>query len=431
MVKRLVIVGSLFSVALFLNGVAPSPGSDPAGQGHGAGAVAATAPAAGNGLPFPDDLLRPAGANLPLTFDQAYRLEKAERLSARWLLVFHFSRSPAGKRQLVSALRDPDPQKGRLAAQILKFSADFCVIAPLVEFARKPGRDEESVREAVESVIFLLETAVVEVPSRAMRRRSGETELAYYLRLCDHFATEATEWKHTTYAEYHARHVESLLRRMTPRSTDEDREALFQTCAYFEATDDAERAAPFIIDWADRLARNVGDQEMARRLLISMQLYLGPLDVPKTKEAARLEKALQSIDVWWQQNKQRKPAIWLLDRLAARGYATRNPADVRATAAAIASAIERGSDTERYAAERFLACSLPDGDSLCVPRFSLIGDDPRARNPGEKYLDAIALERALRWYYVDGFAMTWNADAARYEIGVVGQRVLSTEATDD
>ena len=348
--KKSVIVGTLFMVVLVCYGAAAPPEGDRAVQERISTAAA---------LAFPADLLRPASGNLPLTFDQAYRLAKLDHHPLPWALLYP-PQTPAVKQELLSALADPDPQKAQKAAQFLGASTDFRIIEPLLEFARKPGRDEASVKEAVDSVILILSAEKGEGHSPVLQRRDGETELAYYLRLCDHFGNEATEWKHTTFAEYYARRVDPILHRLTPRSTDDgDRGLFYHALCEFLQTDDAECAAPRLIDWATRVARNAGDYKMASAILSRLQRYVGPLDVPEPPESAKVEETLRSIDAWWQQNKHKKPANWLLDRLAARGYATRTPEDVQATAAAIALAIKRGSPIERYTAETFLGPRTP------------------------------------------------------------------------
>jgi hypothetical protein len=418
--KKSVIVGALFLVVLVRHGTAAPPEGNRAVQ-ESTPTVAVPASASDNAAAFPADLLWPACRNLPLTFDQAYRLAKLGHGPKPWMLLYP-PQTSAVKQELLSALADPDPQKAQKAAQFLGASTDFRVIEPLLEFARKPGQNEAGIAEAVASVISILDAKGSEDRSPAMQRRDGEADRAYYLRLCGHFENEATEWKHTTFAEYYARRVEPILHRLTPRSTDDgDRGLFYHALCEFWQTDDAERAAPLLIDWATRVARNARDYEMAIAILSRLQRYVGPLDVPEPPELAKVDETLRSTGVWWQQNKHKKPANWLLDRLAARGYATQNPEDVQATAAAIALAIKRGNPIERYAAETFLELALPDGDSICVPLFlekqAHAYKGETKEGPIRDYLHALALERALRWCVIDGLAMTWSPDTARYEIG--------------
>ena len=122
-------------------------------------------------------------------------------------------------------------------------------------------------------------------------------------------------------------------------ANEEDRKLLFYYLAIFWETDDAARAVPLLIDWANRVSQN-GDHEIALGILDRLQHYVGPLDVPQvlnvvssdapvyTGEPAAVHKALQSLNTWWQNDKHKKPANWLLDRLAERGYETRSPDDV-------------------------------------------------------------------------------------------------------
>ena len=153
------------------------------------------------------DFEQPAGRNLPLTFDEAYRLAKlGQRPPLPWTLLDP-AHAPAVKRELLSALADHDPEKAAKAAGFLGLCADFSVIEPLLKFALKPGRNDSGIAAAVESVVGILDAKGGEDRSPAVQRCEGETDRFYYMRLIGRFEKEATEWKHTTYAEYHARRV--------------------------------------------------------------------------------------------------------------------------------------------------------------------------------------------------------------------------------
>ena len=405
------IVGALLIIVLVRHGASAPPAGEKEAPDH-------VSP--DNRMAFPADLLRPASRNLPLTFDQVFRLAKLGHNPKPWILIM-YHKAPALKKELISALADSDPKKAEKAAQFLGSSADFRVIKPLLEFAQTPGRNEACVAEATESIKSILHADTGEDRSSALLRRDGETRMAYNLRLCAHFENETTEWKYTTYVQAHARRVERILQRLTPRSTDDERRLFYSTLCEFWETDDAQGAAPWLVKWAPQVAKNTGDHAMANAILKQLQRYVGPLDTPDRDEPAKVEDAIRSISAWWRQNEQKKPANWRLDRLAARGYATQNPEDIQATAAAIALAVKRGRPIERYSAETFLAQTLPDGESIYVPpilfqRPALADKDDATEGCMRDYMHALALERALHWWAIDGWAMTWNPDTARYYI---------------
>ena len=95
----------------------------------------------------------------------------------------------------------------------------------------------------------------------------------------------------------------------------------------------------------------------------------------RARRRGRVHQGEKGIASWWAANKSKPPTLWLLDRLAARGYNTRNPANGEATSVAIHSALRSKDDLERYAAARFMARAFPDGDSLVVRRFLMFRTD--------------------------------------------------------
>ncbi len=362
--------------------------------------------------------LAPQGAdNLPISFDGAYRLSRFDRARAG-LLLLKTMRAPAGREQLVAALRSPDSRVVILAARILACSADFGVIRPLLDCAVKHGGDPDVLKAAVEAVDALMGDS----PGIPEPRALQEARHLGFSQLRDYFLNHDTRWRNTTYAEFHGGNVTYVLGRLRPGNLGEGREAVAQLWGAFIETDDAQHAAPLVVGWIERFDAAGRDRDFLHAFMVGLQLYVGPLDIPTSDDAGEYKRAQAKLASWWDRNKRRPVACWLLDRLVSRGYDTGDPAAVERTALAIVSALKRGTTVERYAAAKVLADTLSGGDSIVAPRFPLFErgamippyHEPTCQVILDEYLTTISLARAQRWYLVDSFTQKWNRSTANY-----------------
>jgi hypothetical protein len=338
------------------------------------------------------------------------------------LVPLYASETPAGRRQFVAALQSPDPKVVAYAIRFLGSATDFDVIRPLLDCAVKYGDNAEILKAAVACVMSIMDDPFLAPPEMTKARDMGPA------RLRDYYLNDDRRWKETTWAEHFAARVTLLLKSRPPGRLGEA-PAVAQRFIEFIASDDAEHATPPLIDWIAYVDPTLGDRDILFTFMRGLQVYVGPLDLPANKDAdaAEFVRAQKQIASWWASNKSKPPTLWLLDRLVARGYVTNDPPAGQTTALATYSALQNGDDVERYAAARFLAHALPNGDSLLVRRFAVFETNESSDKPGKaltpadtriemmkEYLDTIALARTQRWYLMEFRAMEWDAKQGRY-----------------
>jgi len=225
-------------------------------------------------------------------------------------------------------------------------------------------------------------------------------------------------WNGKSFVNYSANKVDLALKEVYRQDTGENQEMLSQFLFWFLTSNDAQGAVPHMVRWISEYHLWESKAGILSTLIRCLQLYVGPLDVPKSSDVVAQKKSQQWIITWWVENGGKKPAAWLLQRLASRGYATDNPADQDRTSAAIIQALKKGSDSERYAAARWLAYVLPDGggiptndDGVATPRSKELTGAPRS---ALEYVDELVLCRALQWRFLDRDRYRWSDNVQTY-----------------
>ena len=146
-----------------------------------------------------------------------------------------------------------------------------------------------------------------------------------------------------TYVEYMASCIDMAWQIVNGDDTGDHEEFLFEMLSAFTQSTDAERvrSRDGAVDIRlPPMERQVGVAPHPDR---NASVVRRPLDVPKKDDIAQQKKSQAEIVAWWQRNKNKRPVSWMLDNLAKRGYATRNPEDTEATGRALVLTLRKGS----------------------------------------------------------------------------------------
>lgn len=338
----------------------------------------------------------------------------------------YYARTPWGGECFRQMLFDPRPARGRFAAIVLSSSGDFANVRPLLAFAERHAEDEDLFGIACSLIhdtgatglySFAWDAGSVSNRERVKRMREvldGRSERGPMPKSFEEF-----------WGTRLAKALQDLAR---TGNWQHYQVGVFEADSKLQLSGDSRKAASYLITCLRELKEPHYELWIPTRLVMSLQLHVGPLDHPELKDGSVSEKkaAVRKVLEWWKQNSEKRPVEWMLGRLALRGYATAKPEDVKTTADALVSALAKGKPPERYAATRILAWVLPDGGALpavyedvvgdCEPlnRFALSQDSRNRANARYSCLDLV-LARATRWAAWECALYSWNGREGRYE----------------
>jgi len=354
-----------------------------------------------------------------IVYDDASHFFKSERgdsPTSIGILMDALVRSPASRAAVLKGLKSDDPAEAEFAANALQSAGDFEIIPHLLECAERYTDEEDVVRsviDAVYSVTFNCTGRYVNVPgSERIATKESIAALRKWL------ASREDERKDSTYEEYWGGEAIVGLKAVNAGDSYNGGNYFIQSLTALTNSADAQRSAPVLVRLISKVDTSKDDaHSLMKCLLVALQLYVGPLSLPKNDSAAEQQRAQQAILKWWQQNRHKKPVWWYLGTLADRGYATGNPADVPNTARALIRALHSRNEPERHAANMVLALALPHGEELVVDCTGVFVPDPENRpnpNPTQQYLRQLVLFKAYQFYVVRSGTYAWDEKEGKY-----------------
>jgi len=318
-------------------------------------------------------------------------------------------------------LQDDDTRKVAFAACCLALSKDMDVVSSLRACIERHKGNPEVVSAACGSLYAVLGGDSVWLPRVLGPDADRNESLKWFQWVCRWLDSREAEWRGKTNAQYWWPRLETVVKQLETEDTPETETLCLAglTYSWFVDDSDGETAARPIFEYiaSFREWENHRARSHLRSFMNTVQLYIGPVDVPRENDLPGLRKCSKELVAWWKEQEAKKPIFWYLDRLARRGYATDNPSDVKQTAEAILSVLQKGTPPERYAARAALAHGLPDGDGIPVLSFvdSVVRPElPVDRDPIIRYLDTIVRLRAQQWASWDSYGHVWDAEAGKY-----------------
>ena len=356
----------------------------------------------------------------------------------RWLALKYFAVTPQGNAFLRACLASPK-QKMRLLGLDGYTAGQFSGIFAIVRAATSQSSGVSEIRDGVSDIRAILGFA----PNIGFSRASSPKEVADgKKRLLAWVKSHQHLWDREDYLAYWS----GMFRRAVLR---------WNNTTKFNSQSAADIADGILFSWGELLAARTNRQRnidaavkllppyltlkdpsgghgttspaamtgLRRRLYADMvwplQLVTGPIFPESIDVDGRHWRAnITAFQKWWRLHRRESLSEWLFASLAARGYATNRPSDVKATVRALILALRsraRGG-LDRAAAALALNTACPNMPALITPPPSMSRVSPGTRSlvVAAMYHDSIAA--AIRWYFRYAGRAVWDRRTAKYHI---------------
>jgi hypothetical protein len=353
--------------------------------------------------------------------DEAVDAFAADRFTlGSWatLLGEPLAKTPAGRRhvlKLMGQLDGSDPERAVFLFYLLYKIADYSDLSRMLDCAERYVGSDRVVGSPAGALSWLWEDLPVEVRPHIFPGYGPRDHEKALKQMRQWLNSPDMPIRKKTHLEFAADLVAEAL--IAYRKDAKLVEFVWYRFVKLLRFSDCERIAPLMVAWIAAYEMRQGDP-IFPSLVQGLQLYAGPFDVPDEGDLNQQKKAQKEIVSWWATNKGKKPAQWMLDRLARRGYATGKPEDVKATAEALVVALQRGTPAERFAAARILGFVLPDGDGIPADDdslFALPTAEKREATTGvSEFINQLVLCRAMKFAWLEHDLLSWQPDKARY-----------------
>lgn len=343
-------------------------------------------------------------------------------------LAWNYAATPRGAACLREMLHNARPARAAFASNHMSYSGDFANIEPLLACAERHVEHDRVVDSAISTIDELLATGShrPHMPGEAanldaIRRMRGWIKDARGRGMLPE-----------SYEELWGARLKSGIKELLKKEDWELQEGMGEAMYMLAYSRDSRRAASFLFGCMAELEEGHYNTWVAPALLRNLQFHVGPLDRPRSADAAQNRRAVQKALEWWAQNKEKRPVDWMLRRLALHGHATSRPDDAKTTADALLRALAKGRPAERYAATRVLGYVLPDGDAIAAFREDVFCDGEAASSPAAKqepehivnareYCLNRAICRATRWAAWECVLYYWDPESSRYVRKLTGK----------